>query len=212
MSTALPDFAGKFSDDFSTALTGVVKQSPERQETINRKLGELQLKSEKELLAMENELSKIPNEPSETLNQPSETPNQPSETPNKPIDTISLALYNLPSFAAKPKSPVLLTSEARHFVDIPPVSYIRDPASVNIPSKSRTKKPASVKQNLSECFQFNASYSQDSLLSAIFFGIENVVPDIAQWHQLKSLDLSRCNLTNFFHLDTYFPMLEKLTV
>lgn len=143
----------------------------------------------------------------EELQLESETPPSPSpsQRPIKPIkrkekvaSLSSPTLQSLPSFAATPKPPLQLTYEARDTIDVPPKSHIKDPTSM--------------KQNLANCFEFDSDQCQDNVLSAVFFGIESVVSDITQWHQLKTLDLSRCNLTSLNHLDTCFPMLEKLTV
>ncbi|KAI9244904.1 hypothetical protein EDC94DRAFT_688244 [Helicostylum pulchrum] len=179
---SLPNFGGPFA----FTLKNTVKQSVKKAEEINKKLDELQLESETQ--------------------SPSPPPSQILQRPIKPIKkkerVPSLTLQSLPSFAATPKPPkppVKLTNEVRDTIDVPPKSYIKDPISM--------------KQNLANCFEFNSlDQCQDNVLSAIFFGIESMVADITQWYQLKTLDLSRCNLTGLNHLDTCFPMLEKLTV
>lgn len=171
---------------FGFTLTNTLNQPGKKAEEINKKLNELKLESE------------TPPPPSTSPSPSSQRPIKPIKRKGKVTSAPSPTIQSLPSFAATPKSPLQLTYEVRDRIDVPPKTYIKDPTSM--------------KQNLANCFEFNSDQCQDSILSAVFYGIESVVSDITQWHQLKTLDLSRCNLTSLNHLDTCFPMLEKLTV
>lgn len=150
-------------------------------------------------LTMESEQDNVPSQPQ---------PSQPAlQRPMKQLKKSSfikpcLTLESLPSFAATPKSSPILISQVRDTIDIPPADD----------EDQQEQEPDKIKQKLSNCFEFNSKQMDqgDRILATIFFGIETNVPDITQWFKLKSLNLSRCNLTRLNHLDTCFPMLETL--
>jgi protein-tyrosine phosphatase len=117
---------------------------------------------------------------------------------------LELIAQTLPAFAASPKS-------------IPSLSVQKLPITIDIPPNQITdsedqyeKDPKVIKENLFNCFSFSRQHQGQ--LTSIYLYLQEHMPDITKWYQLKHLDLSRQHLVRLDDLDTCFPMLETLVM
>jgi hypothetical protein len=147
----------------------------------------------------------------------------------KPSPTLTIQHFNLDILPVEKP-----TLTIQHFnIDIPPEEKPTAPVlELQVQVETADQEPESeseseseseeveeiqdatvVKANLAQCFTFSTVHNELEHLqhiTRIFYRIEQTIPDIQQWYQLKSLNLSRQNITSLNNLKNCLPMLETL--